>query len=225
MNEEILQEEITGPKKTGIATAALVFGILSILTICIFLNYVFGLIGLILAIVYLVKKGQKFAKGRAIAALICCVISIGISSVIWYGIYDYLMNTSVIDLAEDLQEATGGEFNVQQMVDDSIDSYLDSVVGDQANAAKLEEVEQMIGITLDYEGLCQFVGEEVTVKKLQKFVGDGIDATELSEVITNMDHQAAVDDIGGAFTYKALEEKLGEGFTYDELLEYLKQFQ
>lgn len=212
--------ETTGtvvPKKTGLATAALVFGILSILTLCIFMNYVFAGIGLILGIVYLVKKGEKTAKGRAIAGLVCAVLSITISTLVWGGIYNYFMNTSIVDLAEDLNEATGGEFDVEAIVDESINDFMNEV-GDMSS------VEQLLGKELSYETICEFVGEEVTIHKLDKFVGDGISAEELETLLTNINSQAVIEDLGGEFTYKALEEKLGENFTYEDLKNYLEEF-
>ena len=75
--------------KSGLATGALVLGILAIITTLFFINYIFGLIGLILGIVYLVKKGEKKAKGRAIAGIVCTVLSLGVSTWLWGSIYIY----------------------------------------------------------------------------------------------------------------------------------------
>lgn len=231
MGEEMLREETVGTgmeaespesskitKKTGLATGALILGIISLVTVLFLINYLLAIVGIVLAIVYLVKKEEKPAKGRAIAGLVCAVLSIVISTAVWVGAYNYLMNTSIVTLADDVTKYSGGQINPQVMVDESIDTYMGEMTD-------LPAIEQLLGRKLDYEALCEFVGEEVTLNKLRKFIGDGISAEELGNILRSIDQQAVLDDMGGSFTYKALEEKLGENFTYEDLKNYLIQFQ
>ena len=202
-------------KKRGLATASLVFGILALITTLFFVNYVFGFIGLILAIVYFCKKGKKYAKGRAITGLVCALLSIALSTSLWVGFYIYVTTTSITDIMDDVSQITGGEFNPEEIVNDFI----------QSNLPDSTAIEQIIGKELNYETLCEFVGEEVSIQTITNFVGDGIDPAEVEELVSTLDTEAVINDLGGNLTYKAMEEKIGEDFTYQDLKQYLGKFQ
>ena len=100
----------------GLATGALILGILALCTTCFFINYIFGIIGLILAIVYFVKKGIKNAKGRAVTGLVCGVLSMVTSTYIYGSLYIYVTETSLLDIMEDLGEITGGVIDPEDSV-------------------------------------------------------------------------------------------------------------
>lgn len=63
--------------KTGLAVAALVLGIIAIVTSCFGFNIIIGIIGIIFAAVYLSKK-QPARRGMAIAGLVLSIISIAV---------------------------------------------------------------------------------------------------------------------------------------------------
>ena len=212
-------------KKTGLATASLVFGIISILTVLIFINYIFALFGLLFAIIYLLRKGEKPAKGRAIAGLVCTLLSIIVSTCLWYGIYNFVMNTDIMTLAEQVEQLTDGQIDIEATINEAIDGFIVSLSEDGTFTGQLEAVEKLLGKELNYQTLRDFMGEEITVNKIRHFVGKGIDMDELANIITNVDYNAIRNDLGNDFTFKALEEKLGENFTYTDLLDYLKTFQ
>ena len=202
------------PKKTGLATAALVLGILSLFTTLILINYVLGLIGMILAIVYLCKKGKKYAKGRAIAGLICALLSIIISTALYGGIYYYITQSSITDLMEDVNTVTGGEINPKEIIDEAI----------QASVPDQTAIKDVLGKEISYDTLCEFVGEDVSVQTIINFAGDDFDSNEFATVLLETDVAAVIDDLGGEITYKALEERIGDDFTYEELKDYLAGF-
>jgi hypothetical protein len=221
MNDEMLinegfeqNTEPTGPKKTGLATAALVLGILALVTTLIFINYIFGILALIFAIIYLCKKGKKSAKGRAITGLVLALVSIVISTCLYGGIYIYLTQTNITDIMEDVNTITGGEINPQEMINDAISSS----IPDQT------AIKELLGREIDYDLLCEFVGEEVSLQTILNFVGDDFDANEFATVLSETDVEAVINHLGGEITYKALEDKIGEDFTYDELKAYLEGF-
>jgi len=213
MNEQMTNDEKT--IKNGLATGALVLGILALITTLFFINYLLGLIGFILAIVYLIKKGEKRAKGRAIAGLICALLSIILSTALWIGVYTYLTTSSVSTLMDDINKFTNGQVSAEQIVDETI----------SANIQNKAEIERVLGKELNYDTICKFVGEEVTIETITNFIGDGIDSNEIKTLMEEIDYSAVVNDLGGEFTYKALEEKIGEDFTYEELKQYLERFQ
>lgn len=221
MSEEVLMNEQpeetvaeVKPVKNGLATGALVLGIIALITTLFFINYIFGIIGLILAIVYLAKKGEKEAKGRAIAGLVLSAISIVVNVCFWVGLYVYITTSSVTTLMDDVNKLTGGQVNPEQIINETIAE----AIPDQA------AIEQLIGKELNYDTLCEFVGEEVSIQTINNFVGDGIDSAELGTLIAETDVAAVIKDLGGELTYKALEEKIGEDFTYDDLKAYLEGF-
>lgn len=220
MSEQMLNEQMeretaeTKEIKNGLATGALVLGILALITTLFFLNYIFGIIGLILAVVYLAKKGEKPAKGKAIAGLVCAAVSIVVSTCIWVGLYVYLTTTGITTLLTDVNKFTGGRVNPETVINEAIESSI----------ADKTAIEQLLGKELNYNTICEFVGEEVSLKTINNFVGDGINGEELKTIIKEVDTAAVISDLGGNLTYKALEEKLGKNFTYDDLKEYLENF-
>lgn len=224
MSEQSLNEECAvsvEKEKTGSATAALVLGILSILTLVLFINYILGIIAIILAIVFLVKKDCKKGKVRAGVGLGLAVVSIAVSTFTWVSIYTYFTTTPVTKMMKDVKVITGGKIDPEKIVNEAIDEYVNEVI----DAATLEKVEGLLGKELSYASLSEFVGEEVTVETVQKFVGNGeITAERVQEVVSSIDQDAVLKDLGGAITYKALEEKVGKDFTYDDLMQYLEGF-
>ena len=90
-------------RKSGLATAGLVLGIIGICTSFIpiinNLSFVLGLIGAILAIISLIKKASK---GQAIAGVILCILAIVITINSQQALADGLNQVS-----KDLDKATG----------------------------------------------------------------------------------------------------------------------
>jgi len=187
--------------KNGLATAALVLGILALITTLFFINYIFGIIGLILGIVYLVKKGEKKAKGRAIAGLICTVLSLVISTVIWGSIINYFVNTDLETMMGDLATVTGGQ--VDPMKD--INAAIEASLGEGADINTIEEM----------------IGRELSVKTITEFMGDS-SVEEIMSYAETVDMQAVVNDLGGEITYEKVEEKLGKDFTFEDIKAYIE---
>lgn len=226
--EEISVEEVVAEEsqKTGAATAALVFGILALITTLFIINYVFGLIGIICGIVFLVKKNRTKGKKRAITGLVLAILSVVISTSVWVGTYIYLtttdLNTLLSDISNVVASATGGEINLEQQVVDAVNARIQTTV---AEMPELKAVEQVLGKELNYDTIKEFVGEDLSVEKIQNFMGDGIDASKLNEVMENVNYEAVMESLDNELSYKKLEEKIGKDFTYDELMEYLSQYQ
>lgn len=204
----------TEPKKTGLATAALVFGILALLTTLIFINYIFGILALILAIIHLCKKGKKYAKGRAITGLVLALVSIVISTCLYGGIYLYITQSNIKDLMEDVNTITDGAINPKEIIDETIQSS----IPDQT------AIKEVLGKEINYDTLCEFVGDDVSIQTIINFAGDDFDSNEFATVLLETDVEAVLNDLGGEITYKALENKIGEDFTYEELKAYLEGF-
>lgn len=226
--EEISVEEVVAEEsqKTGAATAALVFGILALITTLFIINYVFGLIGIICGIVFLVKKNRTKGKKRAITGLVLAILSVVISTSVWVGTYIYLtttdLNTLLSDISNVVASATGGEINLEQQVADAVNLRIQAAV---TETPELKAVEQVLGKELNYDTIKEFVGEDLSVEKIQNFMGDGIDASKLNEVMENVNYEAVMESLDNELSYKKLEEKIGKDFTYDELMEYLSQYQ
>ena len=212
MSEQMLNEQVesvvvtdapveTKQVKNGLATAALVLGILALITTLFFINYIFGIIGLILGIVYLVKKGEKKAKGRAIAGLICTVLSLVISTVIWGSIINYFVNTDLETMMGDLATVTGGQ--VDPMKD--INAAIEASLGEGADINTIEEM----------------IGRELSVKTITEFMGDS-SVEEIMSYAETVDMQAVVNDLGGEITYEKVEEKLGKDFTFEDIKAYIE---
>lgn len=76
VTETVYTKQAT-PEKTGLAVAALVLGIIAIVTSCFGFNIIIAIIGIIFAAVYLAKK-QSARRGMAIAGLVLSIISIAV---------------------------------------------------------------------------------------------------------------------------------------------------
>ena len=184
--------------KSGLATGALVLGILAIITTLFFINYIFGLIGLILGIVYLVKKGEKKAKGRAIAGIVCTVLSLGVSTWLWGS---YFTTTDIETMMNDLATVTGGQIDPMKDINAAIESAL-------GEGASIDTIEQMIG-------------RELSVKTITEFMGDA-SAEEIMNYANSVDMKAIANDLGGEISYDKLAEKLGENFTFEDVKNYVE---
>lgn len=225
MNEQIVNEESPmqeKKQKTGIATASLILGIISILTVLLFINYILGIAAIVLAVVFFVKKKeQKEGRLRAGIGLGLATLSIVISTVAWVSVYTYFMKTPVTQILEDVKTVTAGQIDPEKIINQAIDEALSEVL----DSKTIEIVEGVLGKELSYQSLTEFVGGEVTVETIQKFVGDSIvEAERVQEIVDGIDKNVLKDDLGGEITYKALEDKIGKGFTYDELMQYLEGF-
>ena len=212
MGEQMLNEQVenvvvtdvpveTKQVKNGLATAALVLGILALITTLFFINYIFGIIGLILGIVYLVKKGEKKAKGRAIAGLVCTGLSLIISTVIWGSIINYFMNTDIETMMGDLATVTGGQIDPMK----DINAAIESALGEGADINTIEEM----------------IGRELSVKTITEFMGDS-SVDEIMSFAETVDMQAIANDLGGEISYEKIEAKLGKNFTFEDIKEYVE---
>jgi len=208
MSEEMLNNEqvevpVTEEPKVvtnGLATGALVLGILAIVFTLFFINYIFGIIALILGIVYLVRKGEKRAKGRAIAGLVCTVISLGVSTWLWGSIYHYFTTTDLETMMNDLSALTGGQIDPMK----DINAAIESALGEGTDINTIEEM----------------IGREISYKTITEFMGDS-SVEEIMTYAETIDMQAVVDDLGGEITYEKIEEKLGKDFTFEDIKNYV----
>lgn len=221
MNEDMLRNEGVAqpivpqePRRTGLATVALVCGILALNTTLFFINYVYGLIGVICAIVYLCRKEKKYGKGRAIVGLILAILSLFISTSLWVGIGVYVTTSSIEDIIDDIKDATDGIINPEEIINDFI----------QSNVRDPEAIQQLLGKELNYDTLCEFVGEDVSIRDISNFMDEEYDFDEFMELLSETDGVAVRNDLGGEVTYEALEDKIDEDFTYEDLKEYLEDF-
>ena len=195
--------------KTGLATAALVFGILAFITTLFFLNYLFGLLALILGIIYLVKKAEIKPKGKAITGIVLAAVSLIVSTTLWVGLYNYITKTDVTDIITDVTGLVGEPVDGEEM--------LNNVIAEATgNAVDLETIEA-------------FVGEEITLERVMDFVGDTNEQeiTSFMNEVTTYDEatlQSIAQEFEGEITYQKLEEKVGEDFTLEELMEYVRSF-
>lgn len=129
-----------GGGSKGAAIAALVFGILSIVCLCCGIGALFGIVGLILAIIVL--AGRKNGKGLAIAGLIMSIISILVTVLAIAKVMPYV--DSLMDLTVNAEqyieeyeetgevpeffEKLGEDYNmseedVQELMETFIESY------------------------------------------------------------------------------------------------------
>ena len=200
--EEATMEEVKAPVKSGPATAALVLGILALVTTLLLINYILGIIALICGIVYLVKKGTK--KGKAIAGIVCASLSLIISTSLWVGIYSYFKNTDLSTMMDDINKVTGGAVDVKGEMERAMKSYL----GEEFEITQLEE----------------FIGEEITMETITNFVGDASEE-EITAFVNSFNYEALQKELGENFTYKDLENVLGEGFTMEDLKNYMEGLQ
>ena len=207
-NEQVAIEEPVKAKK-GFAKASLVLGILALVTTLFVINYVFGIISLVLGIIYLTKKPDEKLKRKAVAGIVCAAISLVISTTIWVSAYIYITKTNVTDIIEDVAGIMGQEINGEELVNQTIS--------------------EMTGGVVDLATIEQFVGGEVSVERLMNFVGDvkEEDINKFVDKINTMDQNtmnAIFQDLGGEVTYEKLEEKLGKDFTLKEIMEYIDKF-
>ena len=203
LNNEQVEVSVTEEPKVvtnGLATGALVLGILAIVFTLFFINYIFGIIALILGIVYLVRKGEKRAKGRAIAVLVCTVISLGVSTWLWGSIYHYFTTTDLETMMNDLSALTGGQIDPMK----DINAAIESALGEGTDINTIEEM----------------IGREISYKTITEFMGDS-SVEEIMTYAETIDMQAVVNDLGGEITYEKIEEKLGKDFTFEDIKNYV----
>lgn len=209
MSEQMIQETVEQPKTTakkGFATAALVFGILALLTTLLLLNYVFGILALIFGIVYLAKKADVKPKGKAITGIVMAALSLVLSTCLWVGAYIYVTKTDVFTIMEDVASIMGTEIDAKETVS--------QMISDSTGGA------------IDLATIEQFVGGEITVERMLNFVGD-VNQEEIKafmEDVQQMDYTAILEDLGGDVSYEILEEKLGKDFSLEDLMDYVYSF-
>lgn len=90
------------PQSKGLGIAGLILSIIGLLTSCCYAGVLFGLIGLILSIVYLTKKGSK---GLGISGTIIGAIAF-LGSVIWL-IISLATGSSILDEIENMNDPYG----------------------------------------------------------------------------------------------------------------------
>ena len=103
-------------------------GILSLITVLFFINYVLGIIAIILAIVVFVKSGPKKGKIKAGIGLGLAVLSIAVSTYTWVSVYIYFTSTLVTQMMEDVKRLSGGQIEPEKMVNDVIIEYVMTAV-------------------------------------------------------------------------------------------------
>ena len=195
--------------KTGFATAALVFGILAILTTLIFINYLFGVLALVFGIVYLVMKADIKPKGVAITGMVLAAVSLIVSTTIWVGLYNYIAKTDITEMVEDAAGLMGEEIDARETMNEM-------VMEATGNAMSLEDIEA-------------FVGGEITIERVVHFVGN-VNEEEINSFLNEVStyDEATLQSIAEAFegeiTYEKLEEKVGKDFTLEELMDYVREF-
>lgn len=115
----------------GLGIAALILGIIGLLTSCCFGGYIFGLIGTILAIVCLAKKGSK---GLGISGLIISALSFLISLIITIMMlvspavvdqmvpddYDYILEEFGVDDTTNSNDYGNDDYNIPEPADSDI---------------------------------------------------------------------------------------------------------
>lgn len=212
---EMKQEQVVAKK--GFATAALVLGILAMVTTLFFLNYIFGLLALIFGIIYLVKKADVKPKGKAITGVVLASLSLIISTTLWVSIFVYFTKSSITDIIEDFGSLTGQEVDGREVINQAI---TDAVGG-----------EIMLGDKpLNLDTIEEFVGGEVSLDRIIEFKGDVTteDINEFVNELQNMDQEKVsglLSEFEGEVTYESLEEKLGENFTLEEIMDFVKDYQ
>ena len=219
MSEERIYEQVVEPTitvqepvlaKKGFAKAALVLGILALITTAVFINYIFGILAIIFGVLYLMKRAEVQPKGKAIAGIVLASISLIISTTIWINVYNYFMHTSASQIITDMGNLLGEEIDGKEVLN--------------------QTVLEMTGGAMDLATVEQFVGGEVSIDKIVEFVGDVTEeeiTTFINEVQT-MDQatiQNIMNELGGEVSYEKLEEKLGKDFSLKELMEYIRKFE
>ena len=195
--------------KTGFATAALVFGILAILTTLIFINYLFGILAIIFGIIYLVIKADIKPKGVAITGIVLAAVSLIVSTTLWVSAYVYITRTDISEIVEDVAGLMGEEI-------DGRDAMNQMVAEATGNAMDLDDIEA-------------FVGGEITIERVVNFVGtvNEEEITNFLDEVSTYDEatlERIAEEFQGELTYEKLEEKVGEDFTLEELMDYVRSF-
>lgn len=209
VQQTVVTEEPVRAKK-GFATAALVFGILAFITTLLVINYVFGLLALLFGIIYLAKKADIKPKGKAITGIVLASISLVVSTALWVGVYNYIMNTDITNIIEDVAGVMGEEIDGEELVN--------------------QTVQEMTGGAVDMNTIEQFVGGEVTLDRVVDFVGE-VNEEEITNFVNEvqtMDPETLgqiVQEFEGEVTYEKLEEKLGKDFSLQELMDYIRNFE
>ena len=216
---EVVEPVVETGKKKGKGTAVLVLAILALITTLFFINYIFGIIAIILAIVFLKDKTRTEGRKKVITGLVIASVSLVLSTALWGYAYYYFTNTPLTQVLEDVSTVTGGAVDVKEVVSQEIEKTVENIEG-------IEQIEEALGKEIDYELIEEFVGEDLSLQKVTAFVGDGdIDVDKAMEVVEKVDYEKLVEDLDGEITYKKLEDKVGKDFSYDELMEYLSQFE
>ncbi|MBQ9982466.1 MAG: DUF4190 domain-containing protein [Oscillospiraceae bacterium] len=93
-----------GGGSKGVAIAAMVFGIISIVLLCCGIGGLFGIVGLILSIIAI--AGKKNGKGMAIAGLIMSIISVVVSVLMIFSVYTMIAPyvDDIRDFGENVEE-------------------------------------------------------------------------------------------------------------------------
>ncbi len=131
MNESQNQNPETGagmpvnptPKKSGLATAGLVLGIIALVTAFIpIVNNASFFMGILAAIFGLIPLFKKASVGKAAAALILGVLAI-VMTLVMQSVYSKAINDAVDEATKDLSYMMGDK------TDEILDEYLDVSIG------------------------------------------------------------------------------------------------
>lgn len=115
------------PQKNGLGIAALVLGILSLVSWFLFIGGLFGLIAIILGVIALgrVKRGEANNKGMAIAGIVTGAIGLLLTILVVVGVATLFNSGEFGNLTECVNNA-GGD---QAAVDDCSRQFQDNVGG------------------------------------------------------------------------------------------------
>ena len=96
-----------GPVKNGLGIAALVLGILGLLTSLFVIGGALGLIAIILGVMGLgrVKRGEATNRGMAIAGIVLGVLSVLLAALVAFGVATFLNSEEFSTVRECLSEA------------------------------------------------------------------------------------------------------------------------
>jgi hypothetical protein len=96
-----------GPAKNGLGIAALVLGILGLLTSLFVIGGALGLIAIILGVLGLgrVKRGEATNRGMAIAGIVLGVLSLLLAALVAFGVATFLNSEEFSTVRECLSEA------------------------------------------------------------------------------------------------------------------------
>lgn len=85
------------PDKLGYAVAAFILGVVSFFLFPCGVNYVTAILGIILAIVQMVKNKKK---AMAVVAILICVFAMTLSTLLWVGVAKHRDQINIDDLEE-----------------------------------------------------------------------------------------------------------------------------